>query len=191
MAIEIRQALTDRGIPLDKGWRGAAPERVYYTKSVERTPSTESLKTVSSDYEDGTIRVIHEKGPYPRNERARGVRATREKGHPRNEKTRRTPQPRCFGYGKPGHFVRDCPHNKFSVSTQRGHDTRYCPSNRRTDYVNNPVSSNKRVYEITANEDAVTLQVRIEGRKVRAILDTGATPYVIDKGTVERLKLGR
>ena len=81
MAIEIRQALTDRGIPLDKGWRGAAPERVYYTKPVERTPSTESLETVSSDYEDGTIRVIHEKGPYPRNERARGVRATREKGH--------------------------------------------------------------------------------------------------------------
>ena len=47
------------------------------------------------------------------------------------------------------------------------------------------------MYEITANEDAVTLQVRIEGRKVRAILDTGATPCVIDKGTVERLKLGR
>ena len=41
----------------------------------------------------------------------------------------------------------------------------------------------------STSENAVTLIVRIQGKEVAAMLDTGATPCVIDRGTVERLNL--
>ena len=44
---------------------------------------------------------------------------------------------------------------------------------------------------MTTLEDAVTLNIRIQDQEVKAILDTGATPCVIDRGTIERLKLSR
>ena len=44
---------------------------------------------------------------------------------------------------------------------------------------------------MSGSEEAVTLKVMIEGQKVAAILDTGATPYVIDKGTADKLGLCR
>ena len=45
------------------------------------------------------------------------------------------------------------------------------------------------VYQVSTSENAVTLIVRIQGKEVAAMLDTGATPCVIDRGTVERLNL--
>ena len=51
--------------------------------------------------------------------------------------------------------------------------------------------SSRDVYQVSGSEGAVALRVMIEGQEVAAILDTGATPCVIDKGTASSLKLDK
>ena len=41
--------------------------------------------------------------------------------------------------------------------------------------------------QITSEEEAVTIDVKVRGHKIAALIDTGAKPCVIDIGTLQRL----
>lgn len=41
---------------------------------------------------------------------------------------------------------------------------------------------------MSAGEDAVTVQIQINGKELAAMLDTGANPYVMDMNTVKKTK---
>ena len=47
----------------------------------------------------------------------------------------------------------------------------------------------ERVYRVSMEEGAVTVQVRIGGKRLAGMLDTGAIPCVMDSSTAKRTKL--
>ena len=113
----------------------------------------------------------------------------------------------CYGCKRMGHGWRDCPErvcNKYG----KGHDPsdpqcplsyrgRKPPNNYRASrkvYRVNEDNTDERINAVTGNslecqEGSVTLEIRIEGEKKAALLDTGARPSVIDIRTLVELGL--
>ena len=96
----------------------------------------------------------------------------------------------CFTCGKKGHGYRACPERICDVCRKLGHDARYCTSkNPRGDRYRgkNRVS----VVENTDrwDEKSATVTVKVNGKSVRALLDTGARVNVMDTETLHDLGL--
>ena len=84
-----------------------------------------------------------------------------------------------------GHVWRLCPKRTCSLCDGKGHDPANC--------LNNDQDSTKRDYvkvvsdPATSVESAVTLEVKINGVRLLAMLDTGAKPSVMDKRTLREI----
>ena len=173
MAAEIRKSLVNKGIPLDKGWRGTLSEKVHWTKQPSGVFPDERGIAPSSGEED----VVY---------------ATRQARPEAGKKTSGRSEPKCFNCGKLGHFIRACPHQrKCSYCGRWGHSTAVCRSKGRDESTAKVTSGRENVYTVASSEEAVTLKVLIEGQEVYAILDTGATPCILDKVTADNLGLSR
>ena len=173
MTAEVRKALLCKGIPLDKGYRGIGSEKVFQMRQAkEEFP--EEQRVVQSDEDEQVAHVSrsHAKG--------------RGKVEPKH------PEQKCFGCGEQGHFIRTCPDKKKCTSCGRwGHRASYCRDKSGQYYASKTSRSSRDVYQVSGSEEAVTLKVMIEGQEVAAMLDTGATPCVIDKSTADNLGLCR
>ena len=101
---EMRQALNSKGIPLDRGWRGAVSEKVCVTESVNKAQGMEAHTTDSNTDEEGIVGVVHGQQRKPRKDQ-RPVTTGRN----------------CFGCGQPGHFIGSYPFKKCAICKQSGH----------------------------------------------------------------------
>ena len=175
MATEIRKVLLSKGIPLDRGYRGVTQEKVFHA---EERPYKECSATQGSE-EEREEEVVY---------------ATRTRGARAGKDTKpRAPELKCFGCGGLGHFIRNCPNRRKCTNCGRvGHRATECRSKRKHYYADaTSREAGGGVYQVSGSDEAVTLKVLMERRKVAAILDTGASPCVIDKATAEALGLNR
>ena len=174
MTAEIRKALLCKGIPLDMGYNGIGSEKVFQIRQVkEELPEEQRVVQSDEDQQVAYVSRSHVKG--------------RGKVEPKHLEVfyRDT-------YGEQGHFVRTCPDKKKCTSCGRwGHRASYWRNKSGQYYASKTSHSSRDVYQVSGSEQAVTLKVMIEGQEVAAMLDTGATPCVIDKSTTNNLGLCR
>ena len=92
------------------------------------------------------------------------------------------PKLRCFICGSERHLIARCPSKRCPRCGERGHDLYQC-KNRKEDVLS--ATGEEGDYP----EAAVVVRVHFGSKPIEVMLDTGAQPSVIDKGTVEKLKL--
>ena len=188
---KVRTIMTERGTPLDRGWRQADVVKVVEVpKGVDVHGSPESAESPEEQDEETPPRVY----------RARLDKLSQRPTWKRSDT-------RCFTCGAREHMWRQCPERSCGNCGRKGHGTGWCPrqeDNQRGGYAKRPVRGEKNKILIvgegnrahvlrnggkTSDEDAVTLRVVIAGKEISAILDTGAKPSVMDRNTLAQLGL--
>ena len=97
MTAEIQKALLCKGIPFDKGYRGIGSEKVFQIRQAkEEFPEEQRVVQSDEDEQVAYVSRSHAKG--------------RGKVEPKH------PEPKCFGCGEQGHFIRTCPDKKKCTS---------------------------------------------------------------------------
>ena len=87
----------------------------------------------------------------------------------------------CYGCGRPGHFIKDC-RAQCTKCGKRGHIDSKCRSNADEE---KKTSSVKRVNSVKE----VKMKIKINGRDVEAVLDTGSQHNLIKPETVHQMEL--
>ena len=160
----VRNELTEKGYALDKGNRNfAAVSKVALARNDDQAEEINSIETPE--------RVAYTRGP-------ENTYRTKPKFKPR-------PVEGCFICGG-RHAWRFCPDKRCPACGQKGHFLKDCPTDRS--------DGNKRKVMRTGDgrsqgELAAALLVKLNGRSISALVDSGAGPSVIDIETVHNLGL--
>ena len=91
---------------------------------------------------------------------------------------------RCFICDSDRHFMAQCPKRHCAKCGERGHEVRYCPHTR----------SRRGVFQATTqhsvvHETAVVVPVKWNSKPINVMMDTGADPSVMDRGTVQKMNI--
>ena len=193
MAGEIKRALSLKDIPLDKGFRGSPTGRVARVDSSRKDSeggSQESEDERATDAERSKERSWNRgRTNFEEEREVNIVQSTRVKPSRGRVTSSRGQEIVCYGCGKPGHLIRNCPERRQSSSHRAGghYPTKW---NQGREYRKEWHGRDKeRVYQVTMGESAVTVQVNIGGKRLAAMLDTGASPCVMDCDTAKRTRL--
>ena len=180
--VKIRGLLVEKGIPLDCGWRHIESVKVALLEARNEDKSQPS----ESDSEP-TLEV-----------QAVGFRERKQS----TQAWRRDLE--CFTCGRKGHGWRQCRERSCNYCGQKGHSGSSCPKTADTRgtgtkytqrgyknkvlLVDNQYVPEKPGKAVDA-EDSVTIRVKVAGKVVAAVFDTGAKPSVMDRKTLGELGL--
>ena len=180
--VKIRGLLVEKGIPLDCGWRHIESVKVALLEARNEDKSQPS----ESDSEP-TLEV-----------QAVGFRERKQS----TQAWRRDLE--CFTCGRKGHGWRQCRERSCNYCGQKGHSGSSCPKTadmrgtgtrytqrgykNKVLLVDNQYVPEKPGKAVDA-EDSVTIRVKVAGKVVAAVFDTGAKPSVMDRKTLGELGL--
>ena len=183
--VRVKTALVDKKISLDYDYRDLSlialmtlDDEPAHQGSPKRVARDE---VATPDAEDGRTGVNTVKqDPRRANYRRRGP----FRGNSRRYTTRVSSDARCFICDSARHFMAQCPERCCPKCGRKGHDIRGCRER----------DSQRDVFQASAcsastMETSVMLPVKINGREINAMLDTGADPSVVDRVTAQRLGL--
>ena len=197
MTGEVKRALLLKGIPLDKGFRGVPVERIARIETSKRENEREPQE--SEDEDDTETARLRLRQDWERNRT--NVEVNRDVNFVNSRKTippgRRWPAPQnqvliCYGCGKPGHLARNCPERRYETYQQTGYRANRFQG--RWDHGKDSRNranwrGKERILQVSTGEGAVSVHVIIGGERLTAILDTGASPCVMDSNTAKKTKL--
>ena len=197
MTGEVKRALLLKGIPLGKGFRGVPVERIARIETSKREDEREPQE--SEDEDDTETARLRLKQDWERNRT--NVEVNRDVNFVNSRKTRppgrRWPAPQnqvliCYGCGKPGHLARNCPERRYETYQQTGYRANRFQG--RWDHGKDSRNQanwrgKERILQVSTGEGAVSVHVIIGGERLAAILDTGASPCVMDSNTAKKTKL--
>ena len=164
----LRKVLGERGIPVDRGCRIQQVEALESKESQQRGGPSDD----SADKSDPANSNVH----FVRKQSYRGA-------------GRRQP-PKCYSCGSTEHFIRFFPNRYCSVCGEAGHkSTSYSKRDKDARTERSYNFQKRNVYQVSAHEEAVTVEVKIGFHRVATMLNTGAKPSVIDLGTLRQLEL--
>ena len=82
------------------------------------------------------------------------------------------------------HFMAQCPERHCAKYGERGHEVRYCLHTRGRRGVFQATTQHSVVHET-----AVVVPVKWNGKPINVMMDTGADPSVVDRGTVQKMNI--
>ena len=117
----------------------------------------------------------------PRSKGAMGRRDAPTRKYPASQFPKKG---RCFICDSDRHFMAQCPERHCAKCGERGHEVRYCPH----------TQSRREVFQATTqhsvvHETAVVVPVKWNGKPINVMMDTGADPSVVDRGTVQKMNI--
>ena len=187
--VKLKSWMVDRGIPLDVGFKSlesygeAKPAKVMSCtipnspegganieqRSSTQEPSSSAHATAMLPGEDSVARVAYQ-------------------GYKKQQLPKRQPgssfKGKCYICGG-NHMMKYCPDKRCPRCGSKGHSLMNCGANKVSTVQQNVGSSEM------LNESAVLLSVKLDDQITSAIIDSGAGPSVIDKGTMPKLGLLR
>ena len=87
---------------------------------------------------------------------------------------------RCFICDSDRHFMAQCPERHCAKCGERGHEVRYCPHTR----------SRRGLFQATCGTcGTVVVPVKWNGKHINVMMDKGADPSVVDRGTVQKMNI--
>ena len=175
----VQQSLRESYISLDYGKRERDERVTDYCKMIEQDSPGDPYSS-GSDYEQRHSEVYE-------------IRQTSRNAHwvpNRGGATRRYDNRACFTCGRKGHGYINCPQRVCGKCHVKGHDTADCRSGVWVSTLGNKAKSRDYVKKIGAfDEKSVSIVVKIRGRQVCALLDTGAKVNVMDTQTMDDMGL--
>ena len=177
----VQQTLRQADVPLDYGAREVDDKSTHLCKIITQEESADR-DSCSSDTEPSELSVC----------KVRTYVSIRQ-GKRSPQDTRRANSFTCYTCGKQGHGYRSCPDRVCNRCHKRGHDATSCRSVGRDNYQDRRTSGRRDIKTVDRggmrDEKAASISVRIQGKTVRALLDTGARVAVMDKQTVDEFGL--
>ena len=89
----------------------------------------------------------------------------------------------CFICGNQGHFARSCPEQFCQLCGKRGHGRRHCKNKNRV------LLADIRNEHLHDSESRVVVRISLNDTPIIAMLDSGAQPSIVGKGTLSFLKV--
>ena len=170
--VKVKTLLVERGLPLDMGYRDFVKIAIVEQPRLAASIQDEGSDTLKVNPEQDVLKVRRDSRKYPTNA---------------NKQREIRPKFECYICKSKGDSWKYCPKRTCAISGTQGHDADRCY----TADQGGPRTKGK-IYteENDEHENCVSPLVSNNGEETRALLDTGASPAVIDENTLQELGLG-